>query len=547
MKWSYGVTTVESRRETLLPSTLASLAAAGFDDPRLFVDGCSDVFPWQAFGLPLTVRHDRVRTFGNWILTLWELYLREPNADRYAIFQDDFVTVRNLRQYLESAPFPDQGYLNLYTFPENQWRCEKSFRGFFLANQLGKGAVALVFDRRGVETLLGSHSMVMKPQDPHKGHKSVDGAIVHAMQKVGWQEYCHSPSLTQHTGIESSMGNRQHAQARSFPGENFDAMSLLKPEVEPMNEQQALARMIAPGTPRAGKWRKGVIQIWVTRACDKACFGCTQGSNLGGKPGMITPEQFETCVKSLDGYFGVVGMFGGNPAVHPKFGELCEILRAHVPREQRGLWCNNPMGKGPIMRDTFNPAVSNLNVHLDREAYDEFKRDWPECNPCGLKEDSRHSPVYVAMQDIIPDESERWELISNCDINKHWSAMLGVFRGEPRAWFCEIAGAQAMLHQHNPDYPDTGLPGEPGWWRRPMQDFAAQVRHHCHGCGVPLRGRGELACASDETGVEQVSETHRDIYTTKRRERQVQLVTLRTQLQEQALPSMVDYIGNARR
>lgn len=311
-----------------------------------------------------------------------------------------------------------------------------------------------------------------------------------------------------------------------------------------MNEQQALAKMIAPGQPRATKWRKGVIQIWVTRACDKTCFGCTQGSNLGGKPGMISLENFEAACVSLEGYFGVVGMFGGNPAMHPQFEELCRIMRKHIPAEQRGLWCNNPLGKGKVMRETFNPQYSNLNVHLDRNAYTEFKRDWPESMPCGLNDDSRHSPPYVAMQDVIPDEEKRWELISGCDINQYWSAMICEFRGEPRAFFCEIAGAQAMLHQHESDYPDTGLPLHAEWWKRPMRDFVIQVRKHCHECGVPLRGYGELAQARD--GVEQTTETHALVFNPKKKDRPVQVVTDLKDLTQGRIGKVTSYLQNSK-
>src|SRR5688572_8645375 len=119
-----------------------------------------------------------------------------------------------------------------------------------------------------------------------------------------------------------------------------------------MTEQEALSRMVAPGTRRPGKYREGVIQIHVTRACNLACFNCTQGSQLAGKPTFITPAQFEQAVLSLKGYFGVVGMFGGCPTLHPQFEELCDILAKHVPFDQRGLWANAPMGKGAICRRT---------------------------------------------------------------------------------------------------------------------------------------------------------------------------------------------------
>lgn len=324
-----------------------------------------------------------------------------------------------------------------------------------------------------------------------------------------------------------------------------------------MNEQEALARMIAPGTRRPGKYRDGVIQIWITRACDKACFGCTQGSNLGGRPGFITPDQLEVALKSLQGYFGVAGCFGGNPALHPEFEKVCALFTKYIPYEQRGIWCNHPKGHGTLMRKTFNPAVSNINVHLDKEAAAEFHHDWPEVRVVGLNSDSRHSPPYVAMKDVIDDESKRWELISDCDINKHWSAMIGVFRNQVRAWFCEIAGAQAMLHQDEPDYPDTGLDpakiyladGHDGpkssWWQLPMFAFASQVKKHCHDCGVPIRGYGELSQA--ENGVEQTSATHANVYRPKRKGREVQVLTKIGPLKPQSLERMTNYLGNAQK
>lgn len=354
-----------------------------------------------------------------------------------------------------------------------------------------------------------------------------------------------------------------------------------------MNEQECLEKMIAPGQIRASKpYRNGVIQIHISRACDMSCFGCTQGSNLAGSTTVITPEQFELAVRSLgfiDGmgplppldvpnvYFGVVGVFGGNPALSPHFEAYCEILKRYVPYEQRGLWCNHPRGKGRMMRGVFNPSVSNLNVHLSQEAFDQFQRDWPEARLVGLHDDSRHSPPFVAMKDVVrskqlvgdtytdlPDDSRIWELISNCDINQHWSAMIGVFRGELRAWFCEVAGAQAMLHQHEEDYPDTGthLAHESqfvqGWWQQPMSYFKDQVRKHCFDCGVPLRGYGELAqtdkherAYSDPVPAEQTSATHSSIYLPKRPHRKVDILTDLVQLDIGKIQKVNHYIQNS--
>lgn len=230
--WSYGVTTIPDRRRDLLPRTLGSLRASGFDRPTLFVDGCSPslVHSWEKeFNLEVSIRWPKVRSFGSWVLALWELYLRKPLAQRYAIFQDDFVCVRNLRSYLERAHYPERCYLNLYTFPENQSKAPdegKTF-GFYKSNQKGKGAVALVFSNEAVRVLLSSRHMADRPMDHARGWKAIDGGIVTGMNKQGWSEFVHNPSLVQHTGTVSSMGNKRHPLAPSFPGEEFDALSLL--------------------------------------------------------------------------------------------------------------------------------------------------------------------------------------------------------------------------------------------------------------------------------------------------------------------------------
>lgn len=371
-------------------------------------------------------------------------------------------------------------------------------------------------------------------------------------------------------------------------------------------------KMVAPRDKRPHVWRGGVLQIWVTRACDRACFGCTQCSNLAGKPEFITVDQFKVAVESLRGYFGVIGMFGGNPVLHPQFDELCSVLRGSVPWEQRGLWSNHPKGKGRTAAITFNPAHSNLNVHESQEAYDEFARDWPECIPYlkGLDSDSRHSPPFVAMRDVLKrpcpdcsgnswkngrdgicqtcddsglvyDKEQAWGLIQQCDVNRNWSAMIGVFRGQLRGYFCELAASQAMLHQwdsedcrdcggsgykpmqygphsgepypcfdcgpadgYGPEfgkqwsYPDTGVPVVPGWWNKGIDAFLHQAEKHCHECGIPLKGYGALANSGP---TEQVSATHAAVYNPKRM-RPVELVTELIQLGK--LTRVTDYIEN---
>ncbi len=230
MKWAYGITTVPSRIDELFPRTLESLKLAGFDTPWIYVDGAENDEAYKQFELNVTVRNPTIRTHGNWVLSLYEMYIRTPDADRYCMFQDDFVTYPNLREYLETCEYPDNGYWNLYTFPENLRLCPAGYEGWYRSNQRGRGAVALVMSLDAVTTLIGHDHMIQRPKDSKRGHKAVDGGIVTAFKKAGWREYVHNPSLVQHTGIISSMSNKRHALADSFRGEEFDALELLPSE-----------------------------------------------------------------------------------------------------------------------------------------------------------------------------------------------------------------------------------------------------------------------------------------------------------------------------
>jgi hypothetical protein len=170
-----------------------------------------------------------------------------------------------------------------------------------------------------------------------------------------------------------------------------------------------------------------------------------------------------------------------------------------------------------------------------------------ECEEVGATSDTYKKCQACDGLGRVYDEDKAWELISGCDINQHWSAMVCVFRGQLRAFFCEVAGAQAMLHQHEPDYPDTGLDpnmrysfGADGtdhvlWWQCGMAYFQDQVRKHCHECSVPLKGYGELAQA--QKGCEQTSATHAGVYFPKRRDRPVQVVERLEQIGMGRLPT----------
>ena len=84
---------------------------------RLFVDGVDIGEEWRFLKLSIdvTIRRPRLHAFGNWLMGLQELLIREPTADLYAMFQDDLLVCKGLRGYVEKSVKDRQCYWNLFT------------------------------------------------------------------------------------------------------------------------------------------------------------------------------------------------------------------------------------------------------------------------------------------------------------------------------------------------------------------------------------------------------------------------------------------------
>lgn len=251
MKWTCGITAVPSRRGTTLPKTLTSLEAGGFESPRLFIDGEQDALAWGYLGYEYTMRWPAVHAFGNFWMGLLELYLRDPLADLYAMFQDDVLVCRNTRKYVEAtlptllAKLGKPAYLNLITFAPNEDLVRDKGIGWHLSNQLGWGGQALVFPRDTMLRMFQSKHLVERPlgmrngvPDPPRAWKNLDGGVVTSVKSFGGVEVVHYPSLVHHVDCESVIGNGRDRRTENgkWSGEDFDAMSWLGVESEPKQE-----------------------------------------------------------------------------------------------------------------------------------------------------------------------------------------------------------------------------------------------------------------------------------------------------------------------
>lgn len=219
--------------------------------------------------------------------------------------------------------------------------------------------------------------------------------------------------------------------------------------------------------------RQWAIQLEITNSCHRKCANCTRLTAHARVPFHVTIAEFSQALAAvarfpadsepdLHGRPKVIGLIGGEPLLHPKFETLCQMFVEAVPRrEHRGLWTGTEIAEHRFSRligETF--GYINLNTH-DQKCV--------------------HSPVLVAISDVISDQAERDHLIDNCWLQQRWSSSIS-----PKGFFfCECASSLSMIF----DGPE-GIPVKPGCWNRPLADFQYQIDWACPKCGIALNLKG---------------------------------------------------------
>lgn len=225
-----------------------------------------------------------------------------------------------------------------------------------------------------------------------------------------------------------------------------------------------------------------IIQIEITNACTHYCSNCTRFCGLHKKSFFMEYDTFTKAVDSLKGYKGIVGIMGGEPTIHPKFGEFLEYYRAHVPEPRPRTLCRFPL---PSFKDYVARMIYQRGRHRGiwssfGKGYYKYFEQIQDIFPYQVLNDhsnvNLHQALLVARKEIgIPDD--QWiKLRDRCWIQNLWSASI-----TPKgAFFCEIAAALDMLF----DGPG-GWPIEPDWWRRKPHEFQDQL-HWCELCSAAL-------------------------------------------------------------
>ncbi len=213
------------------------------------------------------------------------------------------------------------------------------------------------------------------------------------------------------------------------------------------------------------------IQIEITNQCHYRCSNCTRLVGHHPQPYFMETDQFMGAVNSLSGYPKMVGVMGGEPLLHPAFGEFCEYLHSKIPPERCGLWTAFPPGKEhhrEVIAKTFGNIF--LNDHSRDDIY--------------------HCPVLVSSDEVCTGSPVQWYLIDKCWVQSCWSASIN----SKGAFFCEVAAALALLFDIN-----VGWKVEPNWWERVPMHYIDQIKALCGlcGCAMPLVKRASVEGIDD--------------------------------------------------
>jgi hypothetical protein len=213
------------------------------------------------------------------------------------------------------------------------------------------------------------------------------------------------------------------------------------------------------------------IQLEISSYCTLSCSNCSRFCGLLKKPFHMSLELAKRAIDSTVGYNSFTGFIGGEPLLNPHFEEICRYARSKRDSKKLGLWTTLPKGfehYAQTICDTFYHCYIN-----DHSRGDIF-----------------HWPSLVGIQEVVPDKTKMWHAIEKCWVQASWCASIN-----PKgAWFCEVAGAMAMLYDEG-----EGWPVEHEWWMRTPKDYIEQMEKWCPRCGMaaPLELRSSVENIDD--------------------------------------------------
>ena len=236
-----------------------------------------------------------------------------------------------------------------------------------------------------------------------------------------------------------------------------------------------------------------VITIEITNACWLSCRHCTRHVGHHRKPFFMKPDYFRKAVESILDSPCRVGVMGGEPTMHPEFLKILDIIEELVPEKSRRDFWSSGFKFGQYKDRIHEVFLKERISYNDHIAYD-----------------GRHTPLLVAVDDVVDDPELKAHLIKNCQFQEHWSASITPNGG----YFCEIAASLGHLFgKKGYDISDKR------WWDKNPEQFDDQVQEFCGRCSgcIPMPSNWDDARGGrDDAGnkidaVEQISQSNVDL------------------------------------
>jgi len=205
-----------------------------------------------------------------------------------------------------------------------------------------------------------------------------------------------------------------------------------------------------------------VIQVEITNACHLSCRHCTRHVGHHRRPFFMAIDYVRKAIESVIDSPCRIGIMGGEPTMHPKFLQIMDLVEELIPdRRRREFW------SAGFRFGQYKDRIYEV-FDVDRVAYNDH-----------TSYDGRHTPLLVAINEVVDDPELRASLIANCSFQSHWSASVTPLGG----YFCEIAASLGWLF----DIPGYDI-SDRRWWDRTPAQFADQVASFCGDCSgaIPM-------------------------------------------------------------
>lgn len=218
--WSVGMMLAPRGGESYFERTLSSVKEAGWEDLTVFAE------PESPPVLNQTVVK-RPSKLGNWLnfrQSLIDMYSEDSEKKYYMLIEDDVVFSKNVRQFLDIALWPSNtGVCSIYS-PSHY----ETFERVGWNNHSGTtmwGAVTMIFSNKSLQCFINHYNNIEWNSD-----QNCDNAVGRWCERTEQNAYFFSPSLVQHVGVKSSLGDKRYHRRRYsslFVGEDFDCTKLL--------------------------------------------------------------------------------------------------------------------------------------------------------------------------------------------------------------------------------------------------------------------------------------------------------------------------------